>query len=270
MAEERVLVVEDSFETQQLLAELVLEPNGYRPLQALDGEEGLRMALEEQPDLIVLDMQLPKLNGLEILEALREQKVDIPVIFTTVRESVELVVQAFRLGARDYVIKPFGPQEMLDAIQRVLASTALREERDQLTQQLVKANERFQRQLQELNVIYTVGRSVTSLLDVDRVLSRVVEAAVYMADAEEGLLLLLDEARTELYLRAAKGVEEKVARNLRVKVDDTVAGRVIETDRPVLISGESAKISTGYLAKTLLYVPLRVPERGVIGVLEVI
>jgi len=268
--QKRVLVIEDSFETQQLLAELVLEPNDYRPLSALDGEEGLRLALEEHPDLIVLDMQLPKMNGLEVLEAFRSRDVDIPVIFTTVRESVELVVQAFRLGARDYVIKPFDPQEMLDAIERVFTSGVLREERDQLTQQLVDANQQLQRQLQELNVIYTIGRSVTSLLDPDRVLNRVVEAAVYLADAEEGLLLLLDEGRDELYLRAAKDVEERVARTLRVRMDDSIAARVIQTDRPVLITGDRAKVTTSYLAKALLYLPLRVPDRGVIGVLGVV
>ncbi|HET89549.1 MAG TPA: response regulator [Chloroflexi bacterium] len=270
MPQERVLVIEDSFETQQLLAELVLEPNGYRHIQALDGEEGLRLALEEEPDIIVLDMQLPKMNGLEVLEALQEHQLDTPVIFTTVRESVELVVQAFRLGARDYVIKPFGPLEMQDAIQRVLSATTLREERDQLTQQLVDANQQLQRQLQELNVIYTVGRSVTSLLDPNRVLNRVVDAAVYLVGAEEGMLLLLDDEREELYLRAAKDVDEKVARTLRVRVEDSVAGRVIESGRPVFMTGERAKVITGYLSKALLYVPLRAPERGTIGVLGVI
>ncbi len=270
MPQERVLVIEDSFETQQLLAELVLEPNDYRHIPALDGEEGLRLALEEDPDIIVLDMQLPKLNGLEVLEALQEHQLDTPVIFTTVRESVELVVQAFRLGARDYVIKPFGPMEMLEAIQRVLSATTLREERDQLTQQLVEANQKLQRQLQELNVIYTVGRSVTSLLDPNQVLNRVVDAATFLAGAEEGMLLLLDEEKEELYLRAAKDVDKKIVRTLRVRVDDSVAGRVIESGRPVFLTGDRAKVITGYLSKALLYVPLRAPNRGVIGVLGVI
>ena len=270
MAQKRILVIDDSSETQQLLAELVLEPSGYRPIVALDGEEGLRLALEEHPDLIVLDMQLPKMNGLEVLQALQQQNVDTPIIFTTVRESAELVVQVFRLGARDYVIKPFDPYEMQEAIQRVIASTALRDERDQLTQQLVEVKQRFQRQLQELNAIYAIGRSVTSLLDLNRVLSRVVEAATYLADAEEGMLLLLDKEGTELYLRAAKGVDEKVAHNLRVRVDDSIAGRAIQTDRPVLMTGDQAKVTTGYLVKALLYLPLRVPDRGVIGVLGMV
>jgi signal transduction histidine kinase len=269
VAQERVLVVDDSAEIQQLLAELVLEPNGYRPIFASDGEEGLRLALEEQPQLIILDMQLPKMDGLEVLRRLRQQKVNIPVIFITVRESVELAVQAFRLGACDYVIKPFEAQEIHDAIQRVLDASKLPGERDRLTQQLMEANQKLERQLQELNAIYTIGRSVTSLLDLDLVLNRVVEAAVYVAGAEEGLLLLLDRESGELYLRAAKDVDEKAARNLHMHIDDSIAGRAIQTDRPVLITGENAKIATGYLVRALLYLPLRVPERGVIGILGV-
>jgi len=269
VSQKRVLIIDDSAETQQLLAELVLEPNGYRPLAALDGEEGLRLALEEQPDLIILDMQLPEMSGIEVLQALRQRNVDIPVIFTSVRESAESVVQALRLGARDYIVKPFAPQDMQQAIQRALATARLREERDQLTQQLLEANQQLQRQLQELNAVYAIGRSVTSLLDLNRVLNRVVEAAVYVADAEEGMLLLLDGESGELYLRAAKDVDEKVARSLRVRVDDSVAGRAMRTDRPVLLTGERAKVATGYLVKALLYLPLRVPERGVIGVLGV-
>ncbi len=270
MARERVLVIEDSVETQQLLAELVLEPNGYRHLAAMDGEEGLRMALEENPDLIVLDMQLPKMNGLEVMMALKEHNLEIPIIFTTIRESVDLVVQAFRLGACDYVIKPFGPLEMQEAIRRALASNTLRAERDQLTQKLLEVNRQLQRQLQELNVIYTIGRSVTSLLDLNQVLNRVVDAAVYLADAEEGMLLLLDEKENELYLRAAKNIDDKLAHILRIRVDDSVAGRVIQTGRPVFMAGERAKVITGYLARALLYLPLRVPDRGVIGVLGVL
>ncbi len=270
MTRERVLIIEDSAETQQLLAELVLEPNGYRPLAALDGAEGFRMAVEERPDLIILDMKLPKMDGLEVLQALRRRNISIPVIFTTVAESAELVVQAFRLGARDYVMKPFGPEEMLEAIRRIFSDTRLVEERDQLTQQLLEVNRQLERQLQELNAIYTIGRSVTSVLDLNRVLNRVVEAAVYVAGAEEGLLLLLDDKGDELYLRAAKNVDERLARSLRVRADDSVAGRAIQTGRPVLVAGDRTKCVTGYLVQAMLYLPLRVPERGVIGVLGVI
>lgn len=269
MARESVLVIDDSAEIQQLLAELVLEPQGYHSLAALSGEEGLQLIQQEQPQLVILDMQLPGMDGLEVLQSLQQQEIGIPVIFTTVHESPDLIVQAFRLGARDYVLKPFAPQEMQEAIRRVLSSAKLRVERDRLTRQLVDANRQLQHQLQELNTIYAIGRSVTSVLDLDAVLNRVVEAAVYVSGAEEGLLLLLDNESGELYLRAAKDVDERVAHNLRLHVDDSTAGRAILADRPVLIASGDIKVATGYLVKALLYLPLRVPERGVIGVLGV-
>jgi two-component system NtrC family sensor kinase len=269
VAHERILVIDDSIEAQQLLKDLVVEPNGYGYLMAQDGAEGLQLVAQEQPDLIVLDMQMPKMSGMEVLEALQQQGVAIPVIVASVLDSAEVAAQAFRLGARDYVIKPFAPQEMLEAIQRTLTANRQNLERGHITQQLMEANRKLQHQLQELNAIYTIGRSVTSLLDLDQVLNRVVEAAAYLAKAEEGMLLLLDEKSGSLYLRAAKDVDEKVARNLRVRVDDSIAGRTIETGRPVHVTGDDAKVATGYLVQSLLYLPLRAPDRGVIGILGV-
>jgi signal transduction histidine kinase/DNA-binding response OmpR family regulator len=269
VSQKRVLIIDDSPDTQKMLIEQVLQPLDCQPIVAWDGEDGLQLSLEEKPHLVILDMRLPKMDGLDVLKALQEQQPGVPVIFTTAFEATEMVVDAFRLGARDYVVKPINPQEMRETIKRVLDANELREERDQLTQQLLDANEKLQRQLQELNTIYTIGRAVTSLLDLDKVLNRVVEAAVYVAGAEEGLLLLLDRKSGELYLRAAKDVDEKVARNLRLRVDDSIAGRAVTSDRPVLIAGKQTKIATGYLVQALLYLPLRVPGRGVIGVLGI-
>jgi two-component system NtrC family sensor kinase len=270
VAHERVLIVDDSVEIQQMLKELVLEPNGYRAIVAADGEEGLRLALQERPDLVVLDMQVPRMDSMRVLETLRQQQADVPVIVMTIRDSAEVAVRAFRLGACDYIVKPFDPHDMQEAIQRVLTSDRSRAGRDHLTQQLMAANQQLQRQLQELNAIYTIGRSVTSLLDLDRVLNRVVEASVYVTRAEEGLLMLLDPASNVLYLRAAKNVDEKVASSLRIHVEDSVAGRAIQTRRPVLLAGKPVKVATGYLAKALLYLPLQTAERGAIGVMGVL
>jgi signal transduction histidine kinase/CheY-like chemotaxis protein len=269
MAQERILVIEDSSETQQLLAELVLEPNGYHAIAAMDGEEGIRLALQEPPVLIILDLQLPGINGFEVLEELQKLKVNIPVVFTSAHQSPELIVRAFRLGARDFVLKPFDPREMLEAIRRTLNAARSREKQQQFTQQLEEDNRQFERQLQELKALYAIGRSVTSLLDLNRVFNRIVEAAIYVTNAEEGMLMLLDDAEEELYLRAAKNVDESNARNLRVRVDDSTVKRAIQTNQPVLLTAGHIEVATGYPVKALLYVPLRAPERGVIGVLGV-
>jgi two-component system phosphate regulon sensor histidine kinase PhoR len=268
VAGERILVVDDRDENIDFIVEYVLKPNGYRALTARDGEDGLRKALTEDPDLILLDMQMPRMTGIEVLESLKEHGKNIPVILMTFHGSEELAVRVFRLGVKNYIIKPFEIEEMLEAIEQALTEDRLRRERDQLTRRLVQVNRQLEQRVKELNTLYGIGRSVTSLLDVDLLLSRVIEAAVYITGAEEGWLLLVDEQTEELHMRAALGLDEKYARSFRLQVQDSLAGSVIKTGEPVLIGGGRHKIKTAYLVKALLMVPLKVGKR-VIGVLSV-
>ena len=116
MAQERVLVIDNSTETQLLLAEMVLAPNGYQPIAARDGEEGLRLALEEHPDLIVLDMQLPKMNGLDATKEIRKTENHrkdnnrhssrIPIIAMTAQSMKGDREKCLQAGMDDYIAKP--------------------------------------------------------------------------------------------------------------------------------------------------------------------
>jgi two-component system NtrC family sensor kinase len=269
LAGERVLVVDDSADVREVLRTEVLGPGGYEVLTAVDGADGLRLALQERPDLVILDARMPGMGGVEFLRAFREEGLAIPIILCAVRGSEDLLVQALRLGVRDCVVKPFEPQEMRLAVERVLAEARLGADRDRLTAQLGEANERLQRQLQELQTLYGLGRSVTSLLDLDAVLGRVVEAAVLVTQAEEGLLLLRELPTGDLVLRAARDIDEGLARRLRIPIDDTLAGQVVRTGEQVVIAQARSKLATGYLVNALIYVPLRTAEAGIIGVLGV-
>jgi signal transduction histidine kinase/putative methionine-R-sulfoxide reductase with GAF domain len=128
----------------------------------------------------------------------------------------------------------------------------------------------LQRRVRELKTLYGIGKAVTSLLDLERLLNRIVEAAVFLSGAEEGFLLLVDGETGELYMRAGKGLGERYARGFRVKVDDSIAGQVVKTGKPILFGStkEKVKVKTGYLVKSLLNVPLKVGDK-VIGVLSV-
>jgi len=271
LAGEKVLVTDDSVETLHIMREHVLTPHGYTFLGARDGQEGLRKALAENPDLIVMDFQMPRMTGLEVLEALQERQCDIPVILMTVHGSEEIAVQAFRLGVKDYIIKPFEVDVMLAAIDRALTERRLRAERAQLTRQILKINKQLGNRIKELSALYAIGQSVTSLLNLEELLNRIVEAAVFVTGAEEGSLLLVDKDTGELYLRAARNLGDKLARGFRLKVEHSIAGQVVQTGRPVLQSTqdeEMLKVKTGYLVKSLVNVPLKAKNR-VIGVLAV-
>ena len=268
MAGEKILVVDDRDDSLQFLTEYILQPNGYRFITAKDGVKGLELALSENPALVIMDLKMPRMTGLEVLSVLRERNVDLPVILMTFHGSEETAVNAFRLGARDYIIKPYETLEMLQAIDRALTEVRLRAERDQLTEGLVQVNRQLERRVKELHILYNVSKSVTALLDLEELLNRIVEAGLYVTGAEEGSLLLIDAKTGDLYMRAARGLGEKFARGFRVKVQDSIAGQVVRTGEPFWTSAsdQSVKVKTNYLVKSLAYVPLKVGPK-VIGVL---
>jgi two-component system NtrC family sensor kinase len=268
---ERVLVVDDSKEIRDFLTEYVLEPKGFQVLTASNGLMGLEMAMTERPDLMITDQQMPQLTGLELLTKLQEHNIDVPAILMTGQGSEETAVAAFRLGIRDYIIKPIDAQELSDSIDNALRETRLQREHDVLVDQLMDSNSQLQRRAQELNVLYEVGKSVSSSLDLEEVLHRVVEAAVYVVGAEEGSLMLLDEERGDLYIRASKNLASE-AQSVRKRVTDSLAGQVLQTKRAIAIGADSPteRTHTALLVKSLIYVPLVLDEQaiGVLGVMN--
>ncbi|MEK7354796.1 MAG: response regulator transcription factor [Chloroflexota bacterium] len=118
MTGKRVLVVDDDVKTVELV-KLYLNRDGYRVLTSHNGLEGLRLAQEAHPDLIVLDLMLPGMDGLEICRTIREES-DVPIIMLTARTADEDKLAGLGLGADDYVTKPFSPRELAARVRTVL------------------------------------------------------------------------------------------------------------------------------------------------------
>ena len=118
MAGKRVLVVDDDAKTVEVVS-LYLKRDGYHVLAAYDGNEALRLARESHPDLIVLDLMLPGIDGLEICRALRADS-DVPIIMLTARTEEEDKLKGLDLGADDYIVKPFSTRELAARIRAVL------------------------------------------------------------------------------------------------------------------------------------------------------
>ena len=118
MASKTVLVVDDDAKTVELV-KLYLSRDGYRVLSAYDGAEALRLARESRPDLIVLDLMLPGVDGLEVCRSLRSES-DVPIIMLTARTTDEDKLTGLGLGADDYVSKPFSPRELAARVRTVI------------------------------------------------------------------------------------------------------------------------------------------------------
>lgn len=121
-----ILVVDDAAQIREFVVDYVLRPSGYEVLTAESGEQGLELAEQNQPDLIVSDIKMPGMSGLDLTRAIKARLPHTPIILITAEGSEQIAQQALRAGATDYFIKPFDPEEMLYAIQRALANkTAL-------------------------------------------------------------------------------------------------------------------------------------------------
>ena len=263
---ELVLVVEDNPDITSFLVGTALPRFGYRSLTAATGAQAWYIISQQHPNLILLDVELPDTDGLDLVQQLRLKNIKTPVIVMTAHGSEETAVRAFRLGVRDYLIKPFTAEQVSNAIEDALYLCRLEEEKERLTRQL-------KQRLKELTVLERIGQSVAAVLDLDTLLNRIVEASVFITQADEGFLLLLDEETQELYLRAAKNLGEDQVRLLQLKVTDSLLGQVVRTGQALCLGSadetrSQIKVATGYLVHALLHVPLIIHDQ-VVGVLSV-
>ncbi len=262
---EEILVIDDSEHVSRMLAQTVLPELGYRAAIALTGKSGLERLRARLPDLILLDLQLPDMNGLDFLRILTQEGIDVPVILMTAHGSEMIAVEAFRLGARNYLIKPFSDSEAREVIDQALRERRLQRERDRLFQLL-------QQRVQELTVLTRVGKSVTALMDQRQLFDRIVEAAVYITQADEGILFQYVEQKHELIPLALRNVTVESPDRLRLPLADSLVGQVVRSGKLLRLhrgmTDEPIAITTTTVVQATLQVPLQVGDR-IIGVLVV-
>jgi two-component system NtrC family sensor kinase len=252
MAEEtdhiRVLVIDGSRNVRDFVAEQVLVPNGYKPILARDGVEGLRLALAEIPDAILMDFELPMMSGRDVLESLHARPLQIPVILMTSRGAEQVAVRLIRMGVRDYLLKPFNAGELLQSLERVLFEVQLRRESIELANQLTLANRRLKQCLLEFNIFSQMGRAITAQMPLDDFLERIVDAALYITQSEECVLMLNDPETGQPTAKVAKGRVGAITRPLSPYP-------IPDPERPGAVAA-------------MLHIPLKVgPEEiGVLGV----
>ena len=126
----RILVVDDE-EFILTLIEFNLQQAGFEVITAMDGAEGLRKATEENPDLIILDLMLPKMDGMEVCKELRLRRIMTPILMLTAKDDEFDKVLGLELGADDYMTKPFSPREVVARVKAILRRTRMSDDNAQ-------------------------------------------------------------------------------------------------------------------------------------------
>ena len=264
MSQDNILVVEDNPSLSEVLVVDILPGLGYEAFAVGSGRGALKFIEQSPPSLVLLDVGLPDLSGIDVLRELSKRGTVIPTIVMTAEGSEQIVTEAFRLGVCDYLTKPLDINELAKAIERAIESNNIRAERDALVNKL-------ERQVRQANVLARVGKLVTSTLETDEVLRRIVETAVYLTEAEEGFLMLYNQQTKELLLRAEKNLGDRKVAIRRVPVEKSLMGKILNGGKAVRTTystHQQLKLKTDFLVKSSLHVPLKAQDR-LLGILSV-
>lgn len=234
MAGERILICDDGRENRDFIIDYIIQPNGFEALTAKNGLEAMDIMRQQPLDLILLDLQMPKMGGMEVLDAMNAEEIDVPVVLMTFHGSEEIAIEVYRKGVRDYVKKPFSVEEMTSAIGRALSEVRLRQEKENLTERLITANSEMTQRIRELNLLYKVGKSVTALTSMNELLPRILRAAIEITDSEAGSLYLVQGER--LIGRALKYPGEPQIQTINQPLENPFARRAIQTSKPLVLN----------------------------------
>lgn len=264
-SESILIVVSDA--QISLLLERVLRATNASIKTAPDCASARNILSSNTPNLLVIAEQLSDGTGLDFAAEIIRQIPGMAVVLFVYSENPEILKKAMRIGINDYLCLPLRGEDILNSINTSLERT--RRRREWHNQETKRMTASLQSQVDEMTALAQLGRQIASQLDLDGVLSAVVDAAVKLTRAEEGSLLLVDEKSGELYMRAARNFQEEFVRTFRLPVQDTLAGSAIRTGQPVLVDEQTPqKIKTSYLVHSLIYVPMQLKGRniGVLGV----
>ncbi len=131
----KILIVDDEVDVLELMHEL-FENRGYEPLTATNGVEALKIVREEEPDMVISDIRMPDMDGMELLEVLSKNYPNIPVIMVTAHGTIETAVEAIKMGAKDYILKPLRLDEILAKVETIAHLKSLEKENEYLKSRL--------------------------------------------------------------------------------------------------------------------------------------
>lgn len=264
-ARDRILVIDGDDDERTTLVEATLVPFGYDVRSTGRGDNGLAMIRGEPPDVMVLDLHLEGLSGRDIITAINAQGLDIPVIVIADEGGEKEALQAFRLGAHDYVVRPVREAELIQVIERALKATRLKRQREALLEELRQSGAMTKRHLDELKTLMTIGKAVAGLRNLNEIFDGIIRAAMQLTHAEAAGFLLKDEQSGNLILRAGHSLSRELEDRLGKLVEDDLASLVMSSRATYIAAGEGLRRFNPVQrdASAVIYAPLVVHDASI-------
>ena len=266
---DHVLIIDDERLFRTLVADH-LTKEGYRVVAAPGGEEGLKTLAAEPVDVVLLDLIMPGLDGMEVLRLIKRDRPELPVIMVTGYRTPERAINAVQDGAFDVVGKPVNLEELTRIVGRAVL--------------LAKSTQVKQRRQAQVEKLRASALSLTNLVrwdvlgqflqDNQVLFQRVIDFIADVLEVEIVSFMLVDEATQTLRITFARGLSEDVLRTARPKVGEGIAGWVAQKGEPLLIKDirqestfSESRFYPRYTTRSLMSVPVKVNGKTV-GVLN--
>ena len=269
-AGDRILLIEHDPKISDLIARQTLIPVGYYVDVVSDSSAAIRQALLTPPDLIIVDLNLPGLSAKDMLVAFAAQGISTPVLMVASQGQEQDIIQAFRLGAADFLMWPVREAEVLSAVERLLARVHDARDRQRLDLRLGEAKEELQRRGRELSTLLGIGKAVISITDNRFLFRKIVDGLIQISEADIAWLLIRDEESKQFLLAAQRGLPAVWAKRINMPLDDGISGLVALSGETLSISGEPLlRFRVANLGRSVCVVPIKI-QREVIGMAVVV
>ena len=286
----RVLIIDDEALIRRAMADYLADC-GYETVTASDGAEGLAKAQSEKFDIVLVDLRMPRMDGLEVISTLKSAQPELPIVVVSGTGVLTDAIEAMRQGAWDYLTKPIQDiEEIRVTVERVIERAQLLAERDRYQRELEDLNRSLEvevarqtrdlrMQNRELAALNSVSYAISDPLDLDTMLGRATAAAVDAAQVGGGIVRLLNPTTNQLVVAAALGFSASyLSLAQAIPLGRGIIGQVAQSGRPYAGSdfADDAWLSVlqneGF--RSVICVPLRAGDSAsekhpIVGILEV-
>src|SRR2546430_8978389 len=218
----KIIVVDDEVELKNALVE-ALASQSFEVCGFTSGNEALAFLREEDFDLLLSDLMMPEMDGISLVRSALEIDPHLIAIIMTGQGTIQTAVDAMKVGAFDYVLKPFRLQSIMPILTRALNTRRLRLENLQVRETLA---------------IFELSQTIAFTLDPQTIISKLADAALQQPDADEVSILLPAADGGELYVAAVRGENRQRLLGERVPLEESISGWVARQREPLILDGE--------------------------------
>lgn len=265
---DRILIVENNPEISDFLANQALASTDYQVFQVADASSAINKAVQINPDLIISNLNLPGLSGKDLLIALSSHGITPPTIMLATAGHEEDIIQAFRLGAADYITWPIRDTEVVLVVERLLKQVRDRREHINLENRLKITNQQLQQRVKELTAIFSIGKAVTSITNHKLLFDKILLISAQVSQSDLGWFLMKQEEKGKNFLLVSQyNLPEVFMSKMHQVWDDGISQLVAISGETLNISGEPIKrFKVKVFGESIIIVPIKI-QRQVMGLL---